>query len=117
MDFGIDAAMRERLEEARHIGRTEVRQVGLEADRLGRPIPVDHQYFKDCVARGEGRTRWPGPKGRKPEDRKGGPPMNAVIVLLLAEEYSYWDRGVMVANPGPNLPEGNVLAMGTEEQK
>ena len=117
MDFGIDAAMRERLEEARHIGRTEVRQVGLEADRLGRPIPVDHPYFKDCVARGEGRTRWPGPKGRKPADRKGGPPMNAVIILLLTEEYSYWDRGVMVANPGPNLPEGNVLAMGTEEQK
>ncbi len=114
MDFGIDAAMRERLEEARHIGRTEVRQVGLEADRLGRPIPVDHQYFKDYVARGEGRTRWPGPKGRK---RRGGPPMNAVIILLLTEEYSYWDRGVMVANPGPNLPEGNVLAMGTEEQK
>ncbi len=37
--------------------------------------------------------------------------------LLLAEESAYWDRGVGVAQPGPGLPEPNVLAMGTDEQK
>ncbi len=116
MDFTIDKAMRERLEEARERGRTEVRPVGLEADRLGRPIPVDHPYFQKLIERGEGRTRWPGPKGREriPDPRV---PRSTVMTLLLTEEISYWDRGVMVANPGPGLPEGNVLALGTEEQK
>ena len=37
--------------------------------------------------------------------------------LLAVEEFAYWDRGVMVANPGVGLPEGNVLALGTDEQK
>ena len=39
------------------------------------------------------------------------------MTLLFVEELAYWDRGVMVANPGVGLPEGNVLAMGTDEQK
>ena len=115
MDFGIDDALRERLEQARERGKNEVRPVGLEADRLGRPIPVDHAYFKEYVGRGEGRTRWPGPKGK--ERKRDERPPRVVELLLLAEEWAYWDRGVGVANPGPNLPEGNVLALGTEEQK
>ena len=39
------------------------------------------------------------------------------MTLLLSEEWAYWDRGVMGANPGPGLPEGNVLALGTDAQK
>jgi len=113
MDFSIDAATAERLERARERGRSEIRPVGLEADRLGRPIPVDHPYFKALVERGEGRTRWPGPSKTAESHRKG----STVTSLLLAEEFAYWDRGVGVANPGPGLPEGNVLALGTEEQK
>jgi acyl-CoA dehydrogenase len=35
----------------------------------------------------------------------------------MAEEWAYWDRGVGVANPGVGLPESNVLAMGTPDQK
>ena len=64
MDFEIDKAMRERLEEVAERGRVEARPVGLEADRLGRPIPVGDPYFEKLIARGEGRTRWPGPDGR-----------------------------------------------------
>ena len=64
MDFTIDKAMRERLDEARECGRREVRPIGLEADRLGRPIPTDDPYFASLIARGEGRTRWPGPDGK-----------------------------------------------------
>jgi acyl-CoA dehydrogenase len=113
MDFSIDAATRERLEAARDWGRREVRPVGLEADRLGRPIPVDHGYFERVIDRGEGRTRWPGPSAAVRRPPQGA----TVTALLLAEEFAYWDRGVMVANPGPGLPEANVLALGTEEQK
>jgi acyl-CoA dehydrogenase len=116
VEFLIDKHMRERLEEARERGRTEVRPVGLEADRLGRPIPVDHLYFRVLVARGEGRTRWPG-AGARPRERGPASTQTTVMRLLLAEELAYWDRGVGVANPGPGLPEANVLGLGTEEQK
>jgi acyl-CoA dehydrogenase len=116
MDFEIDKAMRERLEEVAERGRAEVRPVGLEADRQGRPIPVDDPYFARQVARGEGGTRWPGPDGR---NRSRGPlsQRSTTMTLLAVEEFAYWDRGVMVANPGVGLPEGNVLALGTDEQK
>ena len=115
MDFVIDTADRQRLEHARELGATEVRPVGLEADRLSRPIPVDHPYFVRCLARGEGRTRWAGPGA---EGKKGPRSERSTVTnLLIAEEYAYWDRGVGVANPGPGLPEMNVLALGTQEQK
>ena len=118
MELVIDRAMRERLEQARELGEREVRPVGLEADRLGRPIPVDDPYFQRCLERGEGRTRWAPlattSEGAKPaRTRERG----TVLQLLLAEEFAYWDRGVGVANPGPNLPEMNVLGLGTDEQK
>ncbi len=118
MDFAIDKAMRERLEDVAHRGRTEARPAGLEADRLGRPIPVDDPYFQKLIDRGEGRTRWPGP-GPKRGSGSGGPKSlrTTVMTLLQSEEFAYWDRGVGVASPGVGLPEGNVLAMGTDEQK
>ncbi len=114
MEFGIDEPTRKLLEEAREVGRTEIRPAGLEADRNGAPLPPDHPYFLRFVARGEGRTRWLGPKGR---EREPGPRRTTVQTLLLAEEWAYWDRGIGVASPGVGLPEGNVLGMGTEEQK
>ena len=114
MDFGIDESTRHLLAEAREIGRSEVRPAGLEADRNGAPLPPDHAYFTRFVARGEGRTRWPGPQGGR---RAPLPRRTTVQSLLLAEEGAYWDRGIGVANPGVGLPEGNLLALGTEEQK
>jgi acyl-CoA dehydrogenase len=120
MEFRIDDAMRERLAVVRERGRTEARPKGLEADRLGRPIPMDDPYFKLLIERGEGRTRWPGPAGqRRIEDgpAAASSTRTTVMALLSAEEFAYWDRGVGVAQPGPGLPEGNVLAMGSDEQK
>ncbi|MFI5308425.1 MAG: acyl-CoA dehydrogenase family protein [Polyangiales bacterium] len=115
MELAIDAATRQRLLRARELGEREVRPVGLEADRLSRPIPVDHPYFQRCLARGEGRTRWAGAGVANPRGARGE--RSTVLGLLLAEEFAYWDRGVGVANPGPGLPELNVLSLGTEEQK
>ena len=113
MELTIDLAMQERIDDARELGAREVRPVGLEADRLSRPIPVDDPYFQRCLERGEGRTRWAGPGARPTRTRE----RSTVLQLLVAEELAYWDRGVGVANPGPNLPEMNVLGLGTEEQK
>ena len=102
MDFTIDKTTQEKLEKAREWGRAEMRPAGIEADQLSRPIPVDHDYFKKFIAKGEGRTRWPGPKGR--ERPSSGPRPSVVSSLLMSEELAYWDRGVTVANPGPGYP-------------
>ncbi len=120
MDFAIDRALRETLELVRERGRSEARPVGLEADRLGRPIPIDDPYFKRLVERGEGRTRWrpsrhEGESGAGERGRGSRP--TTVGALLLTEELAYWDRGVVVATPGVGLPEASVLSAGTEEQK
>jgi acyl-CoA dehydrogenase len=113
VDFAIDAELRARLEEAREWGAREVRPAGLESDRMGKPLPPEHPYFTRALAHGEGRTRWPGP-GVAPRR----PPQGAVVAsLLIAEELAYWDRGICIANPGPGLPEGAVLAQGTDAQK
>jgi len=115
MDHSIDREMLDAIEEAREWGERAIRPVGLEADREGRPIPVGHPYFDQCLARGEGGTRWPGPA---PKRKNGGARPGSVLrSMLLAEEGAYWDRGVMVANPGPGLPEQSVIGMGTDEQK
>ncbi len=120
MDFAIDRALRETLELVRERGRSEARPVGLEADRLGRPIPIDDPYFKRLVERGEGRTRWRPSRheegsGTGERGRVSRP--TTVGALLLTEELAYWDRGVVVATPGVGLPEASVLSAGTEEQK
>jgi len=122
MEFEIDKSMQETLEAVRHRGETEMRPVGLEADRLGRPIPGDDPYFEKLLARGEGGTRWRRPKKEKKaasKSRKSGSrgSQGTVMALLYVEELAYWDRGVVVATPGVGLPEANVLAMGTDEQK
>ncbi|MDJ0789924.1 MAG: acyl-CoA dehydrogenase family protein [Myxococcota bacterium] len=113
MDFSIDPESRRRLEEARAWGREAMRPAGIEADRMGAPLPVDHAYFKRFVERGGGRTRWAGPDGKA----ERGPRASVVTTLLLSEELAYWDRGITVADPGPGLPEASVLGLGTEEQK
>jgi acyl-CoA dehydrogenase len=120
MDFELDKGIQGAIEMVRQRGRTEMRPIGLEADRLGRPIPVDDPYFARVIERGEGRTRWRRPSGKeKKKEKKGGPRRSRVTVmsLLMAEELAYWDRGVMVANPGVGLPEASVISAGTDEQK
>jgi acyl-CoA dehydrogenase len=114
MEFAVDDGTRRLVEEARALGEQEYRPAGLEADRRGGPIPVGDAFFDRCLARGEGRTRWPGPDGKR---GGAGSKRSVITTLLVAEELAYWDRGVINATPGPGLPETNVLSMGTEEQK
>ena len=113
IDYRVSPETQARLAEAAEIGRKELRPAGLEADRRGAPIPPDDAFFERCLARGEGGTVWPGPDGK----RAKGPRHSVVERLLLSEELAYWDRGVIIAMPGPGLPENNVLSMGTDEQK
>jgi acyl-CoA dehydrogenase len=112
MDFSIDAATEERLERLRELGRTQVRPLGLEADRLGRPVPADHPFYELLLRLGLGRTRWTGDP-----DAKGRGAGNARANLCVVEEFSYWDRGVAASLPGPGLGEPPILGMGSAEQR
>ena len=113
MDLRPDDATRERLAQARALGRELIRPVGLEADRLGRPTPPDHPFFEQLIRLGLGRTRWTG----EPPKKGGAAVGNARATLCVAEELSYWDRGVAVSFPGPGLGEPPLLSMGTDDQR
>jgi acyl-CoA dehydrogenase len=113
MELAFDEALRERVLRVRELGRTQMRPLGLEADRLGRPVPADHPFFKQLVQLGLGRTRWSGAAPASSGGEGGG----ARGVVALAEEMSYWDRGVAVAFPGPGLGEPPLLSLGTPEQR
>ncbi len=113
MDLAFDPALRERVLRVRELGRTQMRPLGLEADRLGRPVPPDHPFFALLVRLGLGRTRWSGDDGAG----QGGAGGGARAVVALAEEMAYWDRGVAVAFPGPGLGEAPLLSLGTAEQR
>jgi acyl-CoA dehydrogenase len=117
MDFSIDSATEKRLEAIRQLGRSQIRPLGLEADRLGRPTPPDHPFFATLVKLGMGRTRLSG--DLESQATRGGKAKvgSSRSVLCLAEEMSYWDRGVAVSFPGPGLGEPAILSMGTPEQK
>ena len=112
MDFKVDQETQDSLETLRVWGRDVVRPVGLEADREARPIPVGHPFFDQCLERGDGRTHW-----RPATEAKSDKRTSTLARLLLAEEFAYWDRAVMIATPGPGLPELSVIGGGTDEQK
>jgi acyl-CoA dehydrogenase len=118
VNFTIDDDLRKSLAGIRELGRTQIRPLGIEADRAGKPVDPNHPFYALLLKLGLGRTRWLGGEEsaqQKPERKRGaGPSLNGV---LLSEEMAYWDRGVAVSFPGPGLGEPPVLAMGTPEQK
>ncbi|MCP5065410.1 MAG: acyl-CoA dehydrogenase [bacterium] len=116
----IDAATRERVAGVRALGQSRIRPLGLEADRLGRPTPPGHEFFELLLKIGLGRTRWSGEPEEDVNPSAGDAPPrvgSSRSLLCVAEEMSYWDRGVAVSFPGPGLGEPAVLGMGTREQK
>ncbi len=116
MNFAIDDALRKRLAGIRELGRTQIRPLGVEADRAGKPVDPGHPFYASLLKLGLGRTRWlGGDESGEAKERSGPGP--AVTGVLLSEEMAYWDRGVAVSFPGPGLGEPPVLSMGTAEQK
>lgn len=107
----IDPDTQRLLEMIRWLGREHMRPLGLEADRQHRPIPADHPFFQLVWDLGIGRQGW-GDAGDSKEERR-----SARRGVVLAEEMSYWDRGVAVALPGPGLGGPPVSLLGTPEQK
>ncbi len=117
MDFALDEDLRKRIEQLSQLGRSQIRPLGLEADRLGRPTPPDHPFFERLIRLGQGRTRW-SPDSKSGSERGVEPRMGTSLVGLCSiEEISFWDRGVAASFPGPGLGDPPILSMGTLEQK
>ncbi len=117
MDLAIDEGTLERLKGIRALGASQIRPLGIEADRLGRPTPPEHPFFEGLVRAGQGRTRWRGEGSGTQSEERAGSIGSSRSTLCLAEEMSYWDRGVAVSFPGPGLGEPPLISMGTEDQK
>lgn len=115
MQISLSQTEQQRIALIREWGREYFRPAGLRADHNGEALPVDDPFFRTALELGYGRSSW-APAGAKPwpHPTRGG---SAVLGVLLAEESSYWDRGIGVAMPGPGLGEPPILIMGTEEQK
>ena len=122
MDLELDATTREAIGTIRALGREYLRPLGMEADRLERPIPPDHELFS-MLARGGFMARGPrsldAAGGLDEDGAAAGPPRTgrAVRNVLVSEEGAYWDRGAMVTLPGPGLGGPPVARMGTPEQQ
>lgn len=120
MDISIDYATAKRIKGLARLGREHMRPLGIEADRLGRPVPPDHPYFQMLLELGFGRTRYRGnaaAEAEAPQEPSNRPVGNSRSTVMVSEELSYWDRGVAVAAPGPGLGEPAILSLGTPEQQ
>jgi len=111
IDLAIGPEMEGQLERVGRLGHDYLRPLGIEADRKHEPVPPDHPFFALAWRMGLGQ-----PLGV--EERATSGPRNAARRgVVLAEEMSYWDRGMSVAMPGLGLGGPPLLAMGTPEQK
>src|SRR5256885_16843324 len=97
LELGPDVAAH--LERVRALGRAYLRPLGIEADRNRAPVPAEHPFFKLAWQSGIGM-----PIGTdEPAGQRKGPRTAARRGVLVAEEMSYWDRGMSVAMPGLGL--------------
>ena len=112
IDLTLDDTTARQLDMVRWLGKEYMRPLGLEADRTRKPVPADHPFYQKLWELGLGR------RGLGDDaERRSGPRTSARRGVVLAEEMSYWDRGVAVSFPGPGLGGPPIHMMGSEEQK
>lgn len=114
IDLTVDAKTQSLIETVRWLGKEYLRPLGIEADIKGEPIPPDHEFYRRCAELGFMERSIAEEKGKAGEKREKSAARRAV---LMAEEASYWDRGMAVTLPGPGLGGPPIQLMGTEEQK
>lgn len=115
MDLKIPAWLENQLEMVRWLGQTYFRPLGIEADRLNRPVPPDHELYYRLAEMGF-QARGIELEEKK-EKRREGPRWTSRSAIFVAEEASYWDRGVAVTLPGPGLGGPAFQNIATPEQK
>jgi acyl-CoA dehydrogenase len=114
MKIEIDEETQKAVELVRFLGKTYLRPLGLEADKLERPIPADAELYQIVAKSGYMSQGVGSGDGKKSESNYR---LTTVRSVLVAEEGSYWDRGAMVSLPGPGLGGPPVQRMGTDAQK
>jgi len=110
IDLAIGPDLEATLASVRRLGCEYLRPLGIEADRKREPVPPDHAFFALAWRMGLGQ-----PLGVE-ERAASGPRTSARRGVVLAEEMSYWDRGMSVAMPGLGLGGPPLASMGTPEQ-
>src|SRR5713101_8460844 len=109
----LGAEVGAQLDRVRELGQRYLRPLGIEADRNRAPVPPEHPFFQLAWQMGLGQ-----PLGAdEVVPKSAGPRIQARRGVLLAEEMSYWDRGMSVAMPGLGLGGPPLASMGTPEQK
>jgi acyl-CoA dehydrogenase len=114
IDAGLDDGFRNVLGLMRHFGREQLRPAGLEADRAGEPLPVEHPLFRAFNQLGLRFGMRGGPRARGSAE---APSRAARSGVLSAEELAYWDQGATMSLPGPGLGGPPLALLGTPEQK
>lgn len=116
MNLAVDDRFRQMLGALRAVGEQHMRPLGIEADRAHRAVPRDHPFYEMVWRTGVGGGALSADVSENGGDAKA-PSYRWVRACLMAEEASYWDRGVAVSLPGPGLGGPPVQLMGTPEQK
>jgi acyl-CoA dehydrogenase len=115
IDTTLDAGFENVIGIVRHLGRTLLRPAGLEADRSGQPIPVDHPMFLQFNQMGF--TLGNMGVGKQSKRTKDGPSRVNRTAILASEELAYWDQGATMSLPGPGLGAPPIRILGTQDQK
>ena len=117
IDFEIPKELQNLLEVVRWLGKEYMRPLGIEYDRKGEPVPPDHPFYKMLAQMGF-QYRMSGLEENEERKKEGkGERWGTRRAVLIAEESSYWDRGVAVSLPGPGLGGPPLILSGTPEQK
>jgi len=115
IDTTLDDGFHNVLGIVRHLGQSLLRPAGLEADRSGDPIPVDHPVF--ATFNQMGFTLGGMGMGKNASGANGEPSRANRTAILAAEELAYWDQGATMSLPGPGLGAPPIRLLGTDDQK
>jgi acyl-CoA dehydrogenase len=116
IDTTLDAGLGNVVSLLRQLGREHLRPAGLEAEKTGLPLPVDHPLFTTFGRLGL-RFGLASSRSAKKKSGQGGPSRGARMAVLAAEELAYWDQGACMSLPGPGLGGPPLGILGTREQK
>ena len=118
METKLDTGFKNILNLLRSFGKNYLRPAGLDAERSGEPLPVDHKLFMDFNKLGWSFSNLGGSRSKKQSsDKPKGPKRTSRMSVLAAEELAFWDQGAAMSLPGPGLGGPPVSLLGTPEQK
>ncbi len=118
IDARFDAGFNNVLLMMRQFASEHLRPAGLDAERTGEPLPVEHPLFVAFNKTGMRFGMNPNRKKKKEDDgAPKEPSRSSRMGILAAEELAYWDQGACMSLPGPGLGGPPIGLLGTPDQK